>query len=169
MSQDDLYRDAAAAYGEALDRFVRAYEADPDKRRDLLQEIHIALWRSFEKFEQRCSLRTWIYRVAHNTAASHIRHWRTNSQGLASLAEVEATPDHSDHARDADQRMALERLLQLVHRLKPVDRQIMFLYLEDMDSASIGEITGMSPGNVRIQIHRIKNILARRFHGGGEV
>jgi len=43
VSQDDLYREATAAYGAALDRLVRAYEADPDKRRDLLQEIHFLL------------------------------------------------------------------------------------------------------------------------------
>jgi RNA polymerase sigma-70 factor (ECF subfamily) len=36
-----------------------------------------------------------------------------------------------------------------------------------MDAASIGEITGLSPGNVATKIHRIKNILARRFHQGG--
>lgn len=84
-----------------------------------------------------------------------------------SLEEIEATPDQSDHRRDTEERLALERLLQLVHRLKPLDRELMLLYLEDMDAASIGEIMGLSPGNVRIQIHRIKNILARRFHGGG--
>jgi hypothetical protein len=32
----------------ALGRLARAYEADPDKGRDLLPEIHFALWRSFD-------------------------------------------------------------------------------------------------------------------------
>lgn len=45
MNQDDLYREATAAYGAGLGRLVRAYEADPEKRCDLLQEIHFALWR----------------------------------------------------------------------------------------------------------------------------
>lgn len=167
MSQDDLYKEASVAYRAALQRLVRAYEADTDKRRDLLQDIHIALWRSFQNFEERCSLRTWVYRVAHNTAASHvIRQRRSNSRTLVGLAELETTPDQSDHERDTQKRMAFERLLDLIHRLKPFDRQIMLLYLEDMDAASIGEIAGISPGNVRIQIHRIKAILTRRFHGG---
>lgn len=46
-SQDGLYQEAAETYGAALDRLARAYEADAEIRRDLLQEIHIALWRSF--------------------------------------------------------------------------------------------------------------------------
>jgi RNA polymerase sigma-70 factor (ECF subfamily) len=70
--QDELYADAAAAYKHALERLVRAYEANEDKRRDLLQEVHLALWQSFERYEGRCSMRTWVYRVAHNTAASYV-------------------------------------------------------------------------------------------------
>jgi RNA polymerase sigma-70 factor (ECF subfamily) len=162
---DDLYREIARAYGPALQRLGRAYEADPDKRRDLLQEIHLALWRSFEKFEERCSVRTWIYRIAHNTAASYvIRQSRSNTDVMMSLEEIEATPG-ADSEQAANQSMALERLLQLIQRLRPVDRQIMLLYLEDMDAPSIGEIMGISPGNVRIQIHRIKNVLSRRLGG----
>lgn len=65
-SQDDLYRQVAESYGPALERLACAYEADPEERRDLLQDIHAALWRSFEGFQGRCSLRTWVYRVAHN-------------------------------------------------------------------------------------------------------
>ena len=167
MEQDDLYQQASAEYGAALERLARAYEADADKRRDLLQEIHLELWRSFETFEDRCSLRTWIYRIAHNTAASHVlRQRRANSRNLVSLEELEAAPDPSDHAGETEQRLALERLLHVIHRLKPLDRQVMLLYLEEMDAPSIGEITGISAGNVRTQIHRIKNLLARRFQGG---
>jgi DNA-directed RNA polymerase specialized sigma24 family protein len=52
---------------------VRGYEADPGRRQDLLQDIHIALWRSFAVFDERCSLRTWVYRVAHITWRRWIR------------------------------------------------------------------------------------------------
>ena len=168
MNHDGLYQDAANTYGAALDRLARAYEADPDKRRDLLQEIHLALWRSFKGYEARCSLRTWVYRIAHNTAASHIiRQRRSNVRNLVSLEEVEAATDPSDHGRSSEERIALERLYQFIHQLKPLDRQLMLLYLEDIDAESIAEITGISAGNVRTQIHRIKNILLRRFHQGG--
>ena len=42
----------------------------------------------------------------------------------------------------------------------------MLLYLEGIDAASIGEVTGLSAGNVATKIHRIKSVLARRFHEG---
>jgi len=162
-TQDELYQQAADAYGPALERLARSYEADPEIRRDLLQEIHIGLWRSMEAFDGRCSLRTWVYRVAHNIASSHVmRQRRHNSRILVALEELENMPDQPV-APDADRREAMERLAALIRQLKPLDRQVILSYLEGMDAASIGEITGLSPGNVATKIHRIKAILARRF------
>src|SRR5205823_2177499 len=107
------------------------------------------------------------YRVAHNTAATYIvGQKRIKFANLVTLEEVEAAPDLTNHQRHAEDRMALERLMQLIHRLRPIDRQVMLLYLEDMDAESIAEITGLPQNNIRVQIHRAKNILARRFHEG---
>ena len=92
--QDERYAIAAAEFGGAMERLARAYEADADPRRDLIQDIHVALWHSLAGFDGRCSLRTWVYRVAHNTAASHVqrrRRWR-GEQG-ATLEALEAIPD----------------------------------------------------------------------------
>lgn len=165
-SQDDRYREAAVAYGSALERLARAYEADADHRRDLLQEIHLALWRSFAVWDQRCGLRTWVYRVAHNAATSHaIRQQRRNSHVLVSLEQLDQLPDPG--TPQAGHQEALKRLLTLVQQLKPLDRQVILSYLEGMDAAAIGEITGLAPGNVATKIHRIKNILTRAFHKGG--
>ncbi len=167
-TQDELYQDAAKAYGAPLERLARAYEADPDIRRDLLQDIHVALWRSFVGFDGRCSTRTWIYRVAHNVGASHVmRQRRTRSEALVGLEELENLPDQTTGQQAADRSQALDRLLDLIQRLKPLDRYVILSYLEGLDAASIGEITGLSPGNVATKIHRIKTVLARQFQQGG--
>jgi RNA polymerase sigma-70 factor (ECF subfamily) len=164
--QDALYRDAAGQFGAALDRLARAYELDPEKRRDLRQEIHFQLWRSFRLYDGRCSLRTWVYRVAHHSAASYVIRERRTYAGLVTLEELEALPDAAEGAGAALQRANLDRLAALIQRLKPVDRQVIVCYLEDMDAAAIGEITGLSAGNVATRIHRIKSVLARWFHEG---
>jgi RNA polymerase sigma-70 factor (ECF subfamily) len=166
-SQDNLYKQTAISFGAALERLARAYEADVEKRRDLLQEIHLAVWRSFEGFDARCSLRTWVYRVAHNTATSHvIRQYRKNSKTV-SLEEIENAPDAKDLELATDRHQALDRLLVLIQGLNPLDRQVILSYLEEIDTPSIGEITGLSARAVATKIHRIKNILARRFHERG--
>jgi RNA polymerase sigma-70 factor (ECF subfamily) len=169
--QDDLYKEAVLAHGPALDRLARSYEADREDRRDLLQEIHLALWRSFVIFDDRCSLRTWVYRVAHNAAASHIlRSRRAKSKTLVSLEEIEehggiATKEDANHS--IEQSLIVEQLHALIQRLNPLDRQVILLYLEGMDAAGIGEVTGISSGYVATKIHRVKAILAERFRNGG--
>ncbi len=157
-----------AAYGDSLERLARAYEADPDARRDLLQEIHIALWRSLGGFDGRCSLRTWVYRVAHNTAASYVTgQLRIKKQSLVGLEELAELPDRVEGEDAAGRRHTLDRLIGLIQRLEPLDRQVMLAYLEGMDAASTAEITGLSARNVATKIHRIKGLLARRFQERG--
>ena len=72
IAQDKQYRLAALEFSEAIGRLAYAYEYDADKRQDLIQDIHFELWRSFKIFNGRSSLRTWVYRIAHNTGASHV-------------------------------------------------------------------------------------------------
>ena len=164
---DQLYDDIVAQYGPALERLAYAYEADPEIRRDLLQEIHIALWRSFAGFDGRCSQRTWVYRVAHNVAASHVgRHARDRKRTLVGLDNLANLPD-PEGQQSADRRRALNRLMEVIQQLEPLDRQVMLAYLEGMDAAETAEITGLSARNVATKINRIKAVLARRFQEGG--
>lgn len=164
--QDVLYREAADEFGSALERLARAYEADPEKRRDLSQDIHFQLWRSFQIYDGRCSVRTWVYRVAHHVAASHVIRERRIFSKLVTLEAAESIPISAWPLESADQQMQLDRVIALIQQLKPIDRQVMICFLEDMDAASIGEITGLSTGNVAIRIHRSKNVLAKWFHEG---
>ena len=127
---DELYEEAVTTHGAALNRLARGYEADADRRRDLLQLIHIAIWQSLSSFNGRCSLRTWVYRVAHNVAATHILRSRRASARLVDIESLEAEPGFADGQTEADQRDAVARLLRLVRGLKPLDRQIILLYLE---------------------------------------
>ncbi len=168
VNQDSLYEQAAETYGSSLDRLARAYEFDAEARRDLLQEIHFQLWRSFAHFDHRCSLRTWVYRVAHNVATGHVIRHRRIRDRLVSIEMIEAMPSSNDQGEvAATQAEALDRLSMLIQRLKPLDRQIIVSYLEGMDASSIGELTGLSPANIAMKVHRIKNILKRWFVEGG--
>jgi RNA polymerase sigma-70 factor (ECF subfamily) len=169
-TQDSLYEQAAELYSSALDRLARAYEFDAEARRDLLQEIHFHLWRSFSRFDQRCSLRTWVYRVAHNVATGHVIRQRRIRERLVNLEDLDSLEDSvasSQTELSFRQGHALERLSSLIQRLKPVDRQIIVSYLEGMPATAISEITGLSPANVGMKIHRIKKILKRWFGEGG--
>jgi RNA polymerase sigma-70 factor (ECF subfamily) len=160
--QDDWYSRVAAQWGPALQRIARSCEADPDRRRDVLQDMHVAIWKSHRLFDGRCSERTWIYRIATNVAANHVNSERRRNGRLVPLDTIEdiASPDQ---APASDNELALQKLVTLVSRLDNPDRTIVTLYLEGLDAAAIGEITGLSPGAIATRISRTKTVLSRLF------
>jgi RNA polymerase sigma-70 factor, ECF subfamily len=165
--QERLYSEVAEEYGGALERLARGYERDADRRRDLLQEIHVALWRSLARFDGRCSVRTWVYRVAHNVATSRVIRARERTLTFVDAVTLESIPDTSDGEAMLDRERTLDRVYALIRQLRPIDRQIMLLYLEDVDASTIADVTGLTARNVATKIHRIKQVLARRFHDKG--
>ena len=81
---------------------------------------------------------------------------------MVTLEELHAVPVPNE----ADRHMALDRLTQLIQRLKPLDRQVILAWLEGMDAGAISELTGLSSRNVATKVHRIRTLLVRNFHEG---
>jgi RNA polymerase sigma-70 factor (ECF subfamily) len=148
---------------------VAGYERDAAKRQELLQEVHVALWQSCAAFRGQCSLRTWVYRVAHNVGATHIqRHMKVAERNYLGLDEAGSVASEDAGIEATERRIDLERVFVLIHQLPPLDREVMLLYLEDLDAAAIGEVTGLSARNVATKVHRIKAALAARINSRGE-
>lgn len=164
-AQDALYMQAATDFGSSLVRLAIATEHNPTAQRDLLQDIHMALWLSFAGYQGQCSLRTWVYRVAHNAAASHVRKSiRQRRDRLMDLEELERNAPVVDAGAAEDEAVTLERLYQLIRQLKPIDRDVMLLYLEGVEGEGIADVLGISVANVAQKIHRSKKLLQQRFN-----
>jgi RNA polymerase sigma-70 factor, ECF subfamily len=152
-------------YRGALERLAGAYVRDAHDREDLVQEIAMALWRAIPGFRGEASERTWLYRIAHNTAirsAARLRRrgWR---EGEA-LEELPAQPPTDELSAEARLIEAQRRdwLLGALRAMAPLDRQVVSLYLEGLEQRAIGEVTGLSEGAVATRLSRIRARLARQ-------
>jgi RNA polymerase sigma-70 factor, ECF subfamily len=164
---DVLFERVASDFAGPLARLVRAHEADPALRQDLMQEVHLALWRSLRSFDRRCSLRTWVYRVAHNVAATHVlRSRRSRAREFATLDDAEFPPASTDVAAEVDSARVLQRLYALIHRLAPLDREVIILHLEGLPADEIAQIAGLTATNTHTKIHRIRQLLATQVNAG---
>ena len=164
--RDALFERLAAEYSAPMARLARAHEADPSLQQDLLQDIHIALWRSLPAFAGRCSLRTWVYRVAHNVAATHVlRRRRHAGKNLVSLDDIDIASEAQAIDAAVDEARMLARLHALIQRLKPLDREIFVLYLEGLPVEEMADIAGLSHANTHTKLHRIRKLLATRLNG----
>lgn len=160
--EEQLYREAGEQFAPAIARLARAVERDAEKARDLEQEMHCAIWTSLARFDGKCALKTWVYRVAHNVAADHIAR-SVRGPKKVPLEAIDALPAAGNTEREAAEAHVLSQVAELIRQLSPLDAQTIVLWLEGESGADISEITGLSPGAVSVRIHRIKALLAEQF------
>ena len=130
------------------------FSKDKDEVDDLFQEVLVNLWRGYESFEGRSDVRTWIYRVALNTCISLDRKRRRRPRMELSM-DINLFED-----RDTDTQQ-VDMLHRRISRLRPFDRAIVLLWLEDLSYEEIGQIVGISEKNVSVRLFRIKEQLKR--------
>lgn len=151
---------AVEQHRDALYRVCCAYVRDEADRQDIYQEVLLHVWRSLDAFRGQSHLGTWLYRVAVNTCLGWLRREKRRSQMLARAgAEHQASglvfgPPPSPATEDH-----VQQLYTRIAELAPVDRLLVSLYLEEMGSAEMAAVLGISEGNVRVKLHRIKNQL----------
>lgn len=131
------------------------FSTNKDEIDDLFQEILIRLWNGFDRFEGRSSAKTWIYRVALNTAINQDRKERRRPQ------TVPLTVDIDPYEADNPQTQQIRVLYDRISRLDPIDRSLILLWLEGISYDEIGAIIGISPNNVGVRLTRIKEKLVK--------
>jgi RNA polymerase sigma-70 factor (ECF subfamily) len=87
------------------------------------------------------------------------------SSRLTDLEKLETEMRGSDEIH-VDRQFSTARIFDLIRRLRPMDRQIIMLYLEGEEAGPIAEVTGLSPANVATKIHRIKKTLKQNYLEG---
>lgn len=143
----------------ALVRKVAAtYCAHPEDRRDLIQEIHTQMWRSFGRYDATRPFATWAYRIALNVAISHVRQAAYRGDRMASYDSQDAEPvDPGTLSTDADDRVRM--LYGVVAKLDPFDRALVLLHLEGYRHAEIADVLGLSATNVSTRLSRLRTHL----------
>jgi RNA polymerase sigma-70 factor (TIGR02960 family) len=70
---EDAFRELTAPYRRELQLHVYRIVGSAQDAEDLVQETLLAAWRGLEQFEERASLRTWLYRIATNRSLDALR------------------------------------------------------------------------------------------------
>jgi len=153
----EAYETLLAQYLPALRRLAWSYAYEGCD--DLLQDIALAIWSALPRFRGDSSERTWVYRVAHNTAISFVtRDRRRTAREAGGDPEVEpASPFNPEYEAIEAQRR--ESLRAAVQELPLDDRQIVVLYLEGLSAGEIEAITGVSAGAVATRLTRARRRL----------
>jgi len=143
-----------------LRRLIATYERDASKQQDLLQEIWLAVWQALPRFRGECSERTFVFRIAHNRAVSHIDYsMRRHSEPLDEDAPLASPDPDPEHRLSTEQRR--NQLRAAVQALPVSLRQVVVLALEGISHADIADIVGITENNVAVRLSRARTTLSR--------
>ena len=129
------------------------FSKDADEVNDLFQEVLINLWKGFTSFQGRSDLSTWIWRVSLNTCISCERKKKLDTVPLS--MEINLFEDQDEDSQQ------IQLLHKRIHQLKPFDRAIVLLWLENLSYEEIGAIVGITAKNVGVRLYRIKEELKK--------
>lgn len=144
----------------ALRRLAGSYERDLSRQQDLVQDIWLAVWQALPRFRGECSERTFVFRIAHNRAVSHVDHFhRRRADTLDEDAPLAAPGPDPERSLTIQERHT--RLRAAVQALPLSLRQVVVLTLEGLSHAEVAEITGITENNVAVRLTRARAALSR--------
>lgn len=147
-------------YAPQIFRVCLGYTNDADQAKDMVQDTFISVWENLSNFRNQSQISTWIFRIATNRClrALEVAKRMPSAELPLQLADMqEESPEEKLHF-----------LYQSIAELPETERIIISLELEGLPQAEIAAIVGLSNGNIRVKIHRIKEKLAQKFKAYGQ-
>jgi RNA polymerase sigma factor (sigma-70 family) len=123
-----------------------------DDREDLIQEITYQPWKSYPAFNEMSQFSTWMYRVAINTAILYLKKEKKRLDKHSILPEMDIGEETEPNPKESQ----LEHFYQAVQQLSPIEKALIFYYMEGLTYREIGINMGITEGNARVKLNRIK-------------
>ena len=162
---DRCRRGDAEAFGRFVDLyqarvtgFVRRMVANSDDAEDLAQETFLRAYQSFGRFDGRSSVRTWLFRIAHNLCIDRARRLGRRVEETALVdGEDESAIDVSDVRWQPDRIVLDDEFREAVERgietMSEKLRAVLLLHdREEMPYDEIGAALGVPVGTVKSRL-----------------
>lgn len=143
----DAFRILVERHTRGIYTVIHRMTGSPQDTEEIIQEAFLRAYKSLERFEQRSSFATWLYRIAVNRTLDFL-----NAKKMTDTNQIAENPDSETHQEEIQLRSASpgpDRLLlsteikssiaDAMKRLTPVER--MAFTLRHMEGKSIEEIS----------------------------
>lgn len=169
---EDAFRLLVNRYQQPMVRFARSLVPSQAIAEEAVQDTWMAVVRGIDRFEGRSSFKTWLFRVLANRARSagrgEQRHLPPESGRAVDLSHFDAlgqwAQPNEPWSEESVQRLDAARwakpLRTALDDLPARQRQVVFLRdVEGLSSAEVCSVLEISPGNLRLLLHRGRNRL----------
>lgn len=156
------FAEITATQGNLIASICLSFSRTREEFEDLRQDALLNIWNGLAGFRAESGTSTWVYRVTLNTCVSYKR------RSLVSERQAEAFDEFYRNLYDDATAEEQERYM-LMHRLiaslRPVDRSIILLWLDDKKYDEIAEVMGLSREAVAARLKRAKDRMAAMASG----
>jgi RNA polymerase sigma-70 factor, ECF subfamily len=158
------------SYGGRLLLVARQILASDADAADALQDALLTAFRSMGSFEGKSQLSTWLHRVTVNAALMRLRsRKRKREQPIDELLPKFKADGHQQHPCRAWNQSALSGIEQketqalvrtCIDQLPADYRTVIVLRdIQELDTATVAEMLGLTEGNVKVRLHRARQAL----------
>ncbi len=155
-------------YRERVYAMIYNMTSNREDAADLTQDSFIKAFQSINRFQGQSSFFTWLYRIAVNSALTHIR--KNKLRSFFSFDKVHEDPtvsavlnqltDKRDVARDVFVSELQEKLNEAMQKLSISHRTVVTLFeIDGLNHEEIADIMQCSVGTVRSRLHYAKQLL----------
>jgi RNA polymerase sigma factor (sigma-70 family) len=159
VNKEALFKEIFQANSRKIYHLCYGYTGDDDSANDLMQETFMKVWQNLDKFRNQALISTWIYRIAVNTCLSYLRVEKRHPKDELTDNIIENKGEEI-----SDKNEQVSSLYRCISQLEENERLIITMVLDEVPYPEIAQISGISPGNLRVKIHRIKQKLTELYN-----
>lgn len=163
-----------AVYQNPLFNLISHMVADQGDAADVLQNVLLKILRGIRQFNERSSLKTWIYRIAVHEASNYRRSWRRRlfhepfsmddeSLHLSSRPAICSSDSESPYSAYEQAECQAEVKRALADLAEPYRAVVVLREIEGLSYEEIGEVLGVAEGTVKSRLRRGRETLKRKL------
>lgn len=168
MDKEALLTELMNEYGNGVLKLIFSYVHQQDIAEDLAQEVFVKVYQKIDQFEQRASLKTWLYRIAINSSKDYLKSWHTkNVQTSEEGNMIEHMVDLRTPESNLIERTEEEELVTKVLSLPLMYKEVIYLYYyEEYSIQEISELLQINKNTVKTRLFQARKKLKQSFVGG---
>ena len=129
-----------------------------EEAEEIAQDTFLKAFRSLGNFKMKSAFSTWLYRIAYNTAISHVRIKKKDTLSLedfpADAVDFISTGSTEEESEKEYRNSLINFALQ---KINAEERGLISLYYyEEMTIEEISDATGITKSNVKVRLFRIR-------------
>ncbi|RDI36885.1 RNA polymerase sigma-70 factor (ECF subfamily) [Falsibacillus pallidus] len=166
QDKEKLLAQLMDAYGQSLLQLAYSYVGSKEIAEDLTQEIFVKCYQRMDQYQQKSSLKSWLWRIAINHCKDYLRSWHHKNIVVSEEQAKQSSSGEKDIEDQIVQSFEDEQLVNAVLQLPDTYREVIYLYyFEELTIKEISHVTGVNQNTIKTRLKRAKELLKECLEG----